>query len=98
MQRAIFDVIGMTSVDGAVKVKQALRAVTGVKTVKVSVREGKAAIQFDAAATSASRLKAAVMEAGYAVGAENIPCRSCNCCDDSDGDAGQLITGGPQCF
>lgn len=98
MQRAIFDVIGMTSVDRAVQVKRALLSVTGVKAVKVSVREGKAAIQFDAAATSASRLKTAVAEAGYAVSAENTPCKSCNCCDDPDWGSHRLITDGPQCF
>jgi copper chaperone CopZ len=84
MQRAILNITGMTCGDNVGKVRQALEAITGVKTVKVAVREGKAAVQFDETATSAERLKIAVEEAGYGVdtaGASSA-CKGCSCCGD----------------
>lgn len=50
-------------------VTHALRAVTGVGDVKVSLSAGEAAVQFDERLTSREQLKSAVKGAGYGVDA-----------------------------
>ena len=48
-------------------VTHALKAVSGVGDVKVSLREGEATVQYDEHVTSTDKLKSAVKGAGYGV-------------------------------
>lgn len=48
-------------------VTKALRAITGVGDVKVSLAAGEAAVQFDERLASPEQLKSAVRHAGYGV-------------------------------
>ena len=48
---------------------KALKAVSGVSAVQVSLSAGEATVQFDEGTTSPARLKSAVLEAGYGVNA-----------------------------
>ena len=67
MQTALLKVTGMTCGGCTGTVTRALRAVTGVGGVNVSLSAGEAAVQYDERLTSPERLKSAVKGAGYGV-------------------------------
>jgi copper chaperone len=65
METATLKVDGMTC-DGCVaSVTRVLKAVPGVRDVKVTLRPAEACVEYDAARTSVPALKAAVEDAGY---------------------------------
>jgi copper chaperone len=84
MRKELLNVTGMTCGGCAGKVMRALQAVNGVKEVEVSLREGKAAVQFEENLTSPEQLKGAVRQAGYSVepaeGARPASCKGRGCC------------------
>ena len=55
------------------KVSQALKALDGVASVKVSLSAGEATVRFDEHLTTADQLNAVVTGAGYAVDGTNTP-------------------------
>ena len=67
MQTEQLKITGMTCGGCINTVTHALKAVSGVGDVKVSLREGEAMVQFDEHLTSADHLKSAVKGAGYGV-------------------------------
>jgi copper chaperone CopZ len=67
MQTELLKVSGMTCGGCVSKVTNALKTVSGVGDVKVSLSAGKATVQFDERRTSPDKLKSAVTGAGYAV-------------------------------
>ncbi|MBI4195636.1 MAG: heavy-metal-associated domain-containing protein [Betaproteobacteria bacterium] len=67
MQTQLLKVTGMTCDGCASNVTNALRAITGVSDVKVSLAAGEATVQFDERLTSPQQLKSAVRHAGYGV-------------------------------
>ena len=71
MQTEIFNVTGMTCGGCTGSVTNALKAVTGVGDVKVSLATGEATVQYDERRTSPEQLKSAVTGAGYGVDAAN---------------------------
>ena len=71
MQTEIVKVTGMTCGDCTSKVTQALKMVSGVSDVKVSLSTGEATVKFDERLTSPEKLKSAVKGAGYGVDATN---------------------------
>lgn len=48
-------------------VEKAIKAVKGVKSVKVDLAKKQATVEYDATATDISKIKKAVMDAGYEV-------------------------------
>lgn len=64
-------VTGMTCGGCISIVTQALKAVSGVSDVKVSLAAGEATVQFDERLTSPEQLKSAVKGAGYGVDGPN---------------------------
>jgi len=83
MQTELLKVTGMTCGGCTSTVAQALKAITGVGDVKVSLSAGEATVQYDERLTSPEQLKSAVQLAGYGVDAAN-PVRSrqgkASCC------------------
>ncbi len=71
MQTEIVKVTGMTCGGCISTVTQALKAVSGVGDVNVSLSAGEATVKFDERLTSAEKLKSAVKGAGYGVDAGN---------------------------
>ena len=71
MQTELLKVSGMTCGGCTSKVTHALKAVSGVGDVKVSLPAGEATVQYDEQMTSPDQLKAAVTGAGYSVDATN---------------------------
>ncbi len=71
MQTELLKVTGMTCGDCTSKVTHALKAVSGVSDVKVSLAAGAATVQFDERLTSPEKLKSAVKVAGYGVDTTN---------------------------
>ena len=71
MQTEIVKVTGMTCGGCTSKVTQALKMVSGVSDVKVSLAAGEATVQFDERLTSPEKLKSAVKGAGYGVDTTN---------------------------
>lgn len=69
MQTELLKVRGMTCGGCTSKVMHALRALSGVRDVKVSLPTGEATVQYDEQLTSPDQLKAAVIGAGYLVDA-----------------------------
>ena len=69
MQTELLKVTGMTCGGCASNVTHALRAVSGVSNVKVSLSAGEATVQYDERLTLPDQLKSAVKEAGYGVDA-----------------------------
>jgi len=67
MQTELLNVTGMTCDGCTSNVMNALKTITGVRDVKVSLATGEAAIQFDERLTSPEYLKSAVRHAGYGV-------------------------------
>lgn len=65
MQTEILKVSGMTCGGCVSKVTNALKAITGVDSVNVSLADGQAKIQFDSSITSSAELISAVKSAGY---------------------------------
>ena len=71
MQTELLKVTGMTCGGCTSNVTDALKAVTGVGDVRVSLRDGEATVQYDERVTSLDKLKSAVKGAGYGVDATN---------------------------
>mgnify|MGYP005840151109 CR=1 FL=1 len=69
MQTETLNVTGMTCGGCTGKVTNALKAVSGVSEVNVSLSAGEATVQYDERLTSPEQLKAAVKDAGYSVDA-----------------------------
>ncbi len=69
MQTETLKVAGMTCGGCTSNVTHALKAVSGVSDVTVSLSAGEATVQYDEQLTSPDQLKSAVKEAGYGVGA-----------------------------
>ena len=67
MQTEIVRVTGMTCGGCVSNVTQALKAVSGVGEVDVSLSAGEATVKFDERLTSREKLKSAVKGAGYGV-------------------------------
>ena len=67
MQTEIVKVTGMTCGGCISSVTHALKAVSGVRDVDVSLPAGEATVQFDERLTSPEKLKSAVKGAGYGV-------------------------------
>ena len=71
MQTELLKVTGMTCGGCTSAVTKALKAVSGVGEVTVSLSAGEAAVQYDEHLTSPDQLKSAVTGAGYGVNATN---------------------------
>ncbi|MFA6178064.1 MAG: heavy-metal-associated domain-containing protein [Candidatus Methylopumilus sp.] len=71
MQTEHLKVTGMTCSGCSNSVTRALRAITGVGDVNVSLSTGEATVQYDEGLTSPDQLKSAVKEAGYGVDVTN---------------------------
>ena len=67
MQTELLKVTGMTCGGCTSNVTHALKAITGVGDVKVSLAAGEATVQYDERLTSPEQLKSAVKGAGYGV-------------------------------
>jgi len=67
MQTETLKVTGMTCDGCTSKVTQALKAVTGVHDVVVSLSDNNAAVRYDEHLTSPDQMKSAVKNAGYGV-------------------------------
>ena len=70
MQTEIVKVTGMTCGSCTSNVTHALKAVSGVRDVQVSLAAGEATVQYDERQTSPEKLKSAVKGAGYGVDAD----------------------------
>jgi len=71
MHTEIVKVTGMTCGGCITTVTNALKAVSGVRDVDVSLSAGEATVQFDERLTSPEKLKSAVKGAGYGVDTTN---------------------------
>jgi copper chaperone CopZ len=71
MQTEQFKVTGMTCGGCVSNITHALKAITGVGDVNVSLSAGEASVQYDERLTSPDQLKSAVRGAGYGVDAAN---------------------------
>jgi len=83
MQTELLKVTGMTCGGCTSSVTHALKAITGVGDVKVSLTAGEATVQYNERLTSPDQLKLAVEGAGYGVGAANAasgPKPKAGCC------------------
>ena len=69
MQTELLKVTGMTCGGCTSNVTHALKAITGVGDVKVSLSAGEATVQYDEQLTSPDQLESAVKGAGYGVDA-----------------------------
>jgi len=69
MQTETVRVTGMTCGGCTSNVTHALKAVSGVRDVEVSLSAGEARVQYDERLTSPDKLKTAVKDAGYGVDA-----------------------------
>ena len=67
MQTELLKVSGMTCGGCTSRVSTALKAVSGVNDVQVSLSAGEATVQYDEQLTSPDQLKSAVKSAGYGV-------------------------------
>ena len=84
MQTEIVKVTGMTCGGCISNVTHALKAITGVGDVKVSLSAGEATVQYDERLTSPEKLKSAVKDAGYGVDATSTarkPESKSGCCN-----------------
>lgn len=76
MQTETLKITGMTC-DGCTKsVAHALKALTGVQDVVVSLSAGEAAVRYDEHLTAPDQLKSAVKGAGYGVDSTNTAQKS----------------------
>ncbi len=71
MKNETLNVTGMTCDGCTGKVAHALKALTGVHDVVVSLSAREAAVRYDEHLTSPDKLKSAVIGAGYGVDATN---------------------------
>ena len=71
MKTEIVKVTGMTCGGCISTVTHALKAVSGVRDVDVSLSAGEATVEFDERLTSPEKLKSAVKGAGYGVDVTN---------------------------
>ena len=71
MKTELFKITGMTCGGCTSNVTRALKAITGVGDVKVSLSAGEATVQYNERLTSPDQLKSAVKGAGYGVDAPN---------------------------
>lgn len=71
MQTETLKVTGMTCGGCTSSVTKALKSITGVGDVVVSLSRGEAAVSYDEKSTSLEQLKASVENAGYGVGTTN---------------------------
>jgi copper chaperone len=71
MQTELLNVTGMTCGSCTSNVTHALKAITGVGDVTVSLSAGEATVQYDERLTSPDQLKSAVKGAGYGVNTTN---------------------------
>lgn len=78
MQTETMKVTGMTCGGCVSNVTEALLAVPGVSSATVSLSDGAAEVQFDAAKTSVAQIKSAVAASGY--GTENAASVKGGCC------------------
>jgi len=69
MQTELLKVSGMTCGGCSSKITSALKAVSGVDDVNVSLSAGEATVRYDERLTSPNQLKSAVKGAGYGVDA-----------------------------
>jgi copper chaperone CopZ len=67
VQTELLRITGMTCGGCSSKVTHALKAVSGVREVKVELSAGEATMQYDERLASATQLKSAVTSAGYRV-------------------------------
>ncbi len=67
-KQTILKVSGMSCSGCAANVEKALKGVTGVTSVRVDLKGGKAVIDFDPAKADERALASAVKKAGYGVG------------------------------
>lgn len=67
MQTELLKITGMTCGGCTSSVTHALKAVSGVNDVQVSLSAGEATVQYDEQLTSPDQLKSAVKGAGYGV-------------------------------
>jgi copper chaperone len=71
MQTETLKVTGMTCDGCTSKVAHALKKLTGVHEVVVSLSTGEASVRYDEQLTASDQLKSAVKAAGYGVGLSN---------------------------
>ena len=71
MQSEQLKVTGMTCGGCVSNVTRALKAVTGVGDVNVSLSSGEASVQYDEQLTAPEQLRSAVKSAGYGVDVTN---------------------------
>ena len=76
MQTELLKVTGMTCGGCISNVTHALKAVSGVSDVEVSLAAGEATVQYDERLTSPEHLKSAVKGAGYGVNTANTAQKS----------------------
>lgn len=69
MKTEVLKITGMTCGGCTSSVTKALKAISGVGDVTVSLSTGEATVQFDEGRSSPDQLKAAVQSAGYGVDA-----------------------------
>ena len=67
MQTEVLNISGMTCGGCTSEVTRALKAVSGVDDVNVSLSEGEATVNYDERQTSLDQLRLAVKSAGYGV-------------------------------
>ncbi|OPY21494.1 MAG: putative copper-exporting P-type ATPase A [Methanomethylovorans sp. PtaU1.Bin093] len=67
MTQEIININGMMCGHCQATVEKAIKAVKGVKNVKVDLEKKQAAVEYDDAATDMSKIKKAVTDAGYEV-------------------------------
>jgi copper chaperone len=83
MQTELLKVTGMTCGGCTSNVTDALKAINGVRDVKVSLSASEATVQYDERLTSSDQLKSALKNAGYGVdGTSTAPGRQSKggCC------------------
>jgi copper chaperone len=71
MKTETLTVTGMTCGGCSSKVEHALKAVSGVNDVAVSLKNNEATVHYDEQLTNPDNLKLAIQGAGYGVGNEN---------------------------
>ena len=76
MQTEILKIMGMTCGGCTSNVANALKAVSGVNDVQVSLSAGEATVQYDERLTSPDQLTTAVKSAGYSVDATHAAQKS----------------------
>ena len=83
MQTEILKVTGMTCDGCTSKVAHALKALTGVHDVVVSLSTSEAAVRYDEHLTTPDQLKSAVNEVGYGIDGGSVapakPTKGCCC-------------------